>query len=100
MVGEGTAYEGKAGLKQEDISDGLANTIFVVEAGADKAVLWSKPEELPFDAENPILALGDLKADHFLALFGDGSVKEISRSEKPGSLRAMFTRADDDSAKP
>ncbi|HSQ58460.1 MAG TPA: family 16 glycoside hydrolase, partial [Gemmata sp.] len=54
VVGEGTAYEGKNGLKMADIAagDGTSSTAYVVDVGADKAVPWTKPQDMQFDAED------------------------------------------------
>ena len=45
------------------IQDGTARTIAFVEAGAENAIPWSKPGDLPFDPENPFLTLGDYNSD-------------------------------------
>ena len=37
-------------------TDGLSNTILVVQAGPDTADIWTKPGGLDFDPKNPIKA--------------------------------------------
>jgi len=75
------------------------NTAYVVDAGRERAVPWTKPEELPFDQKNPIRAFGTSDfGDIFLALMADidSAVHEIPRNTMPESLRALFTRAGGD----
>ena len=95
IVGEGTGYEGKHGLRFHDFIDGTSNTILVVQAGADKAVPWTRPDDLPFDADNPIAAFGKSE-NGFLALRVDGSVFRIPPDVSADELRAMITRRGND----
>jgi hypothetical protein len=59
------------------VTDGLSNTIMVVEAGT--AVPWAKPEDLPYDGKQPLPRLGG-PGGVFAALFGDGSVGTFRRA--------------------
>lgn len=96
VVGEGTAYEGKSGLKIQEIEwgDGLKQTAYAVDAGRERAVPWTKPEDLPFDKEDPIRAIGISDfGDQFLVLMADASVRSVPYDTAPESLRALFTRA-------
>lgn len=94
VVGKGTAYEGQAGLKLSDFHDGTSFTAYVVDAGPAKAMPWTKPEDLPFDAEDPIRAFGRSDwGDEFLYLMTDCTVRAIHYDTAPDSLRALFTRA-------
>src|SRR5205823_763689 len=49
-TGKGTIFEGKRGIRIQEITDGTSNTILVAEAARD--VPWSKPADMPFDAQN------------------------------------------------
>ena len=44
-----------------NITDGTSNTIMLVEADADQAVEWTKPDDWQYDANNPTAGLGDLR---------------------------------------
>jgi hypothetical protein len=95
VVGTGTAYEEKAGLRLADITDGSSNTALVVDAGAERAVSWTNPQDLPLDREDPIRAFGTPKFDNsFLVLFVDGSTHAVAYDTAPEELRNLFTRAD------
>ncbi len=70
----GIRYDPGANIPMAWINDGTSHTILVVEAGPEKAVPWSKPEDLPFDPVNPLAALGQIPADGFLAAMCSGDV--------------------------
>jgi hypothetical protein len=61
-----------------NITDGLSNTIAVVEA-AD-AVNWAKPDDLLFDPKKAP-KVGDPSRKWFHALFGDGAVRILHRDK-------------------
>lgn len=44
----------------KDVLDGSVNTILVAEAGPDRAVPWTKPEEMPFDPRSVMDSLGKI----------------------------------------
>ena len=62
--------------KFRDILDGLSNTIFAVEAGADKAVIWTKPDDLQLDWNNPVASLGNV-SDSINLLMADGNLLSV-----------------------
>ncbi len=82
--------EGERGPRLTDVTDGLSNTIIIVEA--EEAVPWYKPDVLAYDGKLPLPPLGAKGADKFLAVMGDGSVK-LLRPSKLGekTLRALIT---------
>src|SRR5204863_3386120 len=45
-VGKGLAFEGDKPLKINSFTDGTSNTIFIVQANDDRAVPWTKPDDL------------------------------------------------------
>lgn len=71
--------------------DGTSNTILAVEAKRD--VPWTKPEDIPFDAEGPLPELGGYSPNGFNAAFADGAVRFLTNSMSPTVLRALITRA-------
>ena len=75
------------------ITDGTSNTLLAVEAGADKADIWTKPGGLDFDPENPLAALGEI-GETFLVLFADGTVRNLSRTLELETLRKLIQRND------
>ncbi len=92
FVGKGTIFEGKKGIGFLDITDGTSNTFMIVEAS--KAVPWSKPEDVAYDAAKPLPKLGLSGAKGFQAAFCDGSVRFIANTIKPVTLQNLITRND------
>ena len=80
------------GLKILQITDGISNTIGLVEADDDRAVTWSKPEDMTIDPKNPITGLLGHYTEGFHAALADGSVRFIKKSIDPKMLWALFTR--------
>lgn len=78
---------GKNPARLVTISDGTSNTIGVVEARG--SVIWSKPDDLRFGEKLP--PLGEERADRFVALFLDGSVRALPTNIKPDVLRWLLT---------
>lgn len=93
FTGEGAPMGREEGLKFPEVTDGTSNTILAVEAGADKAVIWTKPDDLAFDPKDPLAALGELTDATFNALLMDGSVRGIMKSISPETLKGLITFA-------
>jgi prepilin-type processing-associated H-X9-DG protein len=90
LVGEGAVFDGKKGVRLQDITDGTSNTILFVESA--RPVPWTKPEDLPFDAAKPLPKFRRLGVG-FNAAFCDGSVRFISASVPQKTLNALITRS-------
>ncbi|HVL12112.1 MAG TPA: DUF1559 domain-containing protein [Gemmata sp.] len=72
------------------IPDGTSNTIGVAEARA--SVVWTKPDDLPFGEKLP--PLGEDRADTFLALMLDGSVRALPSNLPADVLRILIDGQD------
>lgn len=92
-VGKGLMFEKDAvtGVTAADVTDGMSKTIIAVEA--DKAVIWTKPDDLDVDLDHPFAGLGHLRDGRFLAVFCDDHLAMISTQITPETLKALFTRA-------
>lgn len=91
-TGTGLLFGGKAGLRIQDITDGTSNTVLVLEATADKAVPWTKPEDLPIDPKNPLAGLTNGR-ERFNALIADGSARTIPAKANPQEFLKFLTPA-------
>lgn len=89
------AFRGNGrGTRWAEFTDGTSNTIMVVEANEDEAVVWTKPDDWNFDPKNPRRGLGELRAGGFLALCADGSVRFIRDSVDDETVTHLFCRSD------
>jgi hypothetical protein len=75
-----------------DITDGLSNTIMIVEA--TDPVLWIKPDELPFDPKKPLPSLGLPGDEFFTVAMGDGFTRLIRKSINPEKLKLAIDSGD------
>jgi hypothetical protein len=89
LTGPGALFEDEVGPGIQDIKDGSANTFMVVEAGSP--VPWTKPQDISYDKEKPLLDLGRQFDDGFHAAFADGSVRFFGNGTDPNLLRALIT---------
>ncbi|MBX9681538.1 MAG: DUF1559 domain-containing protein [Gemmataceae bacterium] len=71
------------------ITDGSSNTIMLVES--EKAVPWTKPEDAALDANGGPPRLFR-QPTGFMVLFADGSVRVLSATIRPETLKALITR--------
>jgi hypothetical protein len=91
--GKSMAFPGAVGRKIKEFTDGTSNTIMVVDAGDDRAVIWTAPDDWEVE--------GDLKPETVLnhhqtgspTGLADGSVKFLKANIKPEVLRLLLTPA-------
>lgn len=93
FTGAGAPFAGGQPVKISAFTDGTSNTILVASAGPNTAEIWTKPGGLDFDTKKPIKALGKV-GETFLVLFADGSVRALSATIKPETLRRLIQAAD------
>jgi hypothetical protein len=77
-----------------NVTDGLSNTIAIVEASDDSAVFWTKPDDFVPDAKNPLKGLPGLFPGGFNIALADGSVRFVSESIDLTTLQRLFQRSD------
>jgi hypothetical protein len=82
-------FQRPEGVRIADITDGTSNTILVVEAA--NGVPWTRPEDLPFDLNQPLPPLGGRFKNGFQAAFADASVRFIPKDTPEKDLKAMIT---------
>jgi hypothetical protein len=92
FVGKGTPFEeGKEVKITEDcFPDGTWKTILIVEAGPP--VPWTKPEDLPYDADAPLPRLDPLFHELIRVGLANGSVRYVRKHISETTLRAAITR--------
>ncbi len=91
-VGPGTLYEKPAapGMNALSRTVGVSNTVLLVEANAEQAVPWTKPDDLPFDRKDPVRGLGKFRPGNiFLAAFCDGAVRTFEIQDFPEAIKRL-----------
>ena len=73
FIGEGTPFGGKRALKLAEMRDSLVYTAALIEAGLDKADIWTKPGGIPWNRENPLIELGTIGVEVPVAFFDAGA---------------------------
>jgi hypothetical protein len=84
VSGKGTMFEADKTIHMYDITDGLSNTIAMVEVKAS-TTKWAQPDDLDFSLPRR------LPAGSQLVLFGDGSVRNLDPKLTPMQIREFAT---------
>jgi prepilin-type processing-associated H-X9-DG protein len=92
-VGEGTVFPGKKGVRVADILDGPANTIMLVDATDESAVIWTQPDDLKYDPDQPAKGLAPRHGGTLMLAFADGSIRFLPGDVPKRTLQVLFTRA-------
>ena len=93
FVGNGALFENGQNPKIAMVTDGTSNTIMVAET--QEGVLWTKPDDIEFNPENPgqMFGIGSPHSGGANVLFADGSVRFIINTINLEVLKALITRA-------
>lgn len=91
LTGSNTAFgEGSEGTPIRDITDGISNTLMVVEARRD--IPWTMPDDIPYDAGQPVPKFGGFQPGIWLTALADGSVRTIAEAIDEKTVRALISR--------
>lgn len=85
---------GKPGalLTFRDITDGSSNTIWLVQARPEAAVVWTRPADLIVDEAMPLESIFDDSMPGFWIAYADGSVHFLERKLlEPAQLLGLLT---------
>ena len=89
FTGEGAPFGGKQGPALVAITDGTSNTGMVFEAGAP--VIWTKPDDLVFDANKALPKLGGMFDGEFHVAVCDGSVVLMKKDYDADEMKKFIT---------
>jgi hypothetical protein len=90
--GPGAAFEKGAQLRLLAFTDGTSNTLLVVEA--KDPVVWTKPDDLPFDPAKDLPKLGGQFDGEFHMVMADGAPRRVRKDFNPATLKLVIQRAD------
>ncbi len=91
---ENSVFPGTVSTRMAQIVDGTSNTAMIVEVSDEKAVAWTKPEDLEIDPMKPQRGIVGLRRNGFLAAMSDGAVFKVTDKIAPETLRLIFDRRD------
>ncbi len=91
MVGDGLMFSAGEESRFRDVTDGLSNTIMVVEADASEAVPWAAPKNIEIAMDAPLKQMGHIHQGGFHVLMGDGAVIFITHSIDLGLFKSLLT---------
>ena len=87
-------FAGRDTLKLEEITDGTSNTVAVVDADENHAVIWTKPDDFEIDLNDPLKGLVNDAIHGFLTAYADGSARFIPENLDKKNLRRIFMATD------
>lgn len=93
FTGPNTPYARPQGLRFHGFLDGTSMTLLVVTCGKNKAVPWTKPEDIAFDPDSPVGCLGQLDGPGIYYARVDGAVNIVKASIPPKWFQALVTPA-------
>jgi beta-lactamase regulating signal transducer with metallopeptidase domain len=91
LTGDDTVFPPDKSIGMAQVSDGTSRTVSLVES--KRPVPWTKPEDIPYSADQPLPELGGWVPEEFLAALVDGSVQRVALGGDEAVLRAWITRA-------
>ncbi|MEZ5940788.1 MAG: DUF1559 domain-containing protein [Planctomycetaceae bacterium] len=97
VVGEDCCFHPQRGRNFDEITDGLSNTVAVVEIRDQNAVPWMQPRNEDFNFLRHLTTKPEFSHDHGTqVLLCDGSVRFLSIELDPETGAALSTIAGDD----
>ena len=93
-TGPAALFQDKKGVNMRQITDGTSKTLMMVEALPDRAVIWTKPDDLEIDPKNPLAGLKGSPGGGFLAGWCDAAVRMIGDKTDDETMRRLFNPRD------
>jgi prepilin-type processing-associated H-X9-DG protein len=90
--GKSTIFPGPEGVKLQKITDGTSNTIFVVDASNERAVVWTKPDDWDVEPTFDMKVLFGHHPGGTNFAFADGSVRFIKDKVDPKVMQMLITK--------
>lgn len=75
------------------VRDGSSSTLMIVQAGRDRAVPWTAPQDTDFDRFNPLTCLGTPPASGWPVVLTNADVRMLTTEITPQNFSALVTPA-------
>ncbi len=99
IVGPQTMFTGgPAGVRRDDVTDGTADTILVVET--NDLAPWTAPHNMAFSSASSLGTCGSGHPGGLHAAMADGTIRFIKSTIDPGVLWSLMTRDGGEVIKP
>ena len=92
--GKGAVFDGDKGIASDEFFEGQSERILILEVGEEKAVTWTKPDDMDFDPRKPKAGLGTIGADGFPVAFVMGADGIVGDDIDAEVFRRMILRND------
>jgi hypothetical protein len=90
-VGEDVAFPQHEARSRWTIGGFFCKSILIVEVAPSHAVIWTKPDDLIYNAKNPLAGLAGGRPGGFIALYCDGSTHQIPPDTPSEIVNALFS---------
>src|SRR5690606_6300698 len=91
-TGERMLFPPDREVRFANVTDGLSNTLMVLEGNAASQVPWTSPEYLEIDDHDPLANFRGARPGGFNAVLGDGALRFFSDTIDPQVFKALLTR--------
>ncbi|MBI1902017.1 MAG: DUF1559 domain-containing protein [Planctomycetia bacterium] len=91
----------QSGITFGQVTDGLSNTVMLLEVPAEQAVIWTKPDDWQVSPQQLDTLANDLAQGKTVrVVMGDASTHTISANTQRDMLRRLFDRRDGEAIDP
>ena len=91
-LGAATMFPPAGGLRVADIRNGTSTTIMLVDVRTSKAVIWTEPADLKYDAKDSFRDLAQRHGGEIMVGMVDGTVHFLPKTIDKATMAALFTR--------
>ena len=82
-------------MRYRQVVDGTANTIMLVCVAEQRAVVWTKPEDIALDLDAPLKGMVGSEPGWLNVAMADGNPGSIPTTAEPDLQRQLFFRDDE-----
>ncbi|MCO6044684.1 DUF1559 domain-containing protein [Aeoliella sp. ICT_H6.2] len=93
-TGKGTVFEGTQGVRLRQITDGTSNTLMILQLKPEKAVEWTRPQDIKIDVQRPFEDVFHEDQTWIDGAAVDGSIHSLPKSAGPAAFGSMLQRND------